>query len=207
MKESQGKWSLGYVIFLTLAVILLAQFSLKLAAALMIGIGLGFAMQKSRFCFASAFRDPMLVGMTSLTQAVILLIILSLLGFTAVYWLAQQWGWNLRLNVFPFGVHTVIGGGLFGIGMVLAGGCASGVLMRIGEGFAMQMIAFVGLIVGAVLGEGTLPQWRARFGEHPGVFLPDILGWLPAIAVELTALFLLWGIARWWQRRQQGKQE
>lgn len=207
MKKSQKKWSLGYIIFLILGMTLLAQFSLKLAAALLIGIGIGFVMQKTRFCFVSAFRDPMLVGMTTLTRAVVFLLILSMLGFAGTYWLAGQLGWSLKLNVFPFGIHTIVGGGLFGIGMVLAGGCASGVLVRMGEGFGMQMVAFAGLIIGAIFGEQSLPYWKAYFGEHAGIFLPDVLGWLPAIIIQLSLLIFLWYLAKWWQKNQQRKQE
>lgn len=41
-------------------------------------------------------------------------------------------------------MNTVVGGIIFGIGMVIAGGCASGMLMRIGEGFEMHLITLVG---------------------------------------------------------------
>lgn len=46
------------------------------------------------------------------------------------------------------GLNTAIGGILFGIGMVLAGGCASGTLYRVGEGYTTSMVALVGMLVG-----------------------------------------------------------
>jgi hypothetical protein len=53
---------------------------------------------------------------------------------------------------FPYikeaGVHNVIGGIIFGIGMVLAGGCASGTLFRVGEGNVSSVIALIGMLCG-----------------------------------------------------------
>lgn len=203
--HSQQKWNLGFMIFLILLFTLLFQLSQNLALVFMLGIALGFVLQKSRFCIVSALRDPILIGMTQLTQAFFLLLGISILGFALVSWWATQTNIPLILNIFPFGVHTVVGGVLFGMGMVLAGGCATGILMRIGEGFAMQMVAFFGLLIGAVLGERTLDDWRSAFGERPGIFLPDVLGWIPTLILEITVLIVLWKVSQWWQRKQLGE--
>ncbi len=201
---SQRKLNIGFTFFMFLLFLLIVQINLKLAIVLALGTALGFTLQKSRFCFTSALRDPLLVGMTQLTQALILLIALSVAGFALVAWVGQAREIPLTFNVFPLGVHTLVGGVLFGIGMVLAGGCASGVLMRIGEGFGMQMLALGGLFVGALLGKQTVNKWRSVFGEWQGVFLPDKLGWLVTLGLEFGALFGLWILTRWWQRKQVG---
>jgi uncharacterized membrane protein YedE/YeeE len=203
--HSQQKWNLGFIVFLTLLLALLSQISVHLTLILVLGISLGFVLQKSRFCLVSALRDPILIGMTEMTRAFLLLLGISILGFALVSWGASQINIPLVLNVFPLGVHTVVGGLLFGIGMVLAGGCTSGILMRIGEGFVMQWVAFFGLLVGAVLGERTLTNWRNVFGELPGIFLPDVLGWVPTLILEIFALLALWQLTRWWQKKQFGE--
>jgi uncharacterized membrane protein YedE/YeeE len=202
--HSQRKWNIGFILFLTLLLALLSQISIRLSLIMALGISLGFVLQKSRFCLVSALRDPILIGMTQLTRAFLLLLGISILGFALVSWASSQRNIPLTLNVFPLGVHTVVGGLLFGIGMVLAGGCSSGILMRMGEGFAMQWVALFGLVVGAVLGERSLIDWRNTFGEWPGVFLPDILGWFLTLILEIGALLALWQLARWWQKKQFG---
>ena len=203
--HSQQKWNIGFIVFLTLLLALLSQFSIRLTLVLALGIGLGFALQKSRFCLVAALREPIVIGMTQLTQAFILLLGISVLGFALVSWGASQANIPLSLNVFPLGVQTVVGGLLFGTGMVLAGGCTSGMLMRIGEGFAMQWVVLFGLVVGAVLGERSVANWRNVFGESPGIFLPDILGWVPTLILEIIVLMALWRLARWWQLKQLGE--
>jgi len=203
--HSQRKLNIGFVIFLTLLLALLSQISIRLTLILALGISLGFVLQKSRFCLVSALRDPILIGMTQLTRAFLLLLGISILGFALVSWGATQRNIPLSLNVFPLGVHTIVGGLLFGIGMVLAGGCTSGILMRIGEGFAMQWVAFLGLLVGVVLGERSVINWRNIFGESPGIFLPDIFGWVPTLILEIGILLILWQLASWWQKKQLGE--
>lgn len=202
--RSQWKLNLGFMVFLFLLFVVIWQISSRIAVIFGLGIALGFTLQKARFCFTSALRDPLLTGITQLSQALILLLALSVLGFAGVAWWSADQNIPLILNIYPLGFHTIVGGILFGVGMVLAGGCASGVLMRIGEGFAMQMVAFIGLLVGALIGERSLDLWRAVFGEIPGIFLPEILGWFPAIILELLALLGLWKLSRWWQRKQIG---
>jgi len=199
---SQKKLSVALIIFLIFLCLLLYQINSQLGLTLGLGLAIGFTLQKSRFCFVAAMRDPLLLGLTELTQAVILLIGLSTVGFAAIILYSSHFGIVLDLYVMPFGIHTVVGGVIFGVGMVLAGGCTSGILMRMGEGFVMQWIAFGSLFIGAFVGGRTVYLWRNVFGEHEGIFLPDIIGWIPALALELIVLIVLWFFARWWQQKK-----
>ena len=202
-KKPQMKWSIGFVIFLILLTVFVWQISGRLALSLLVGISIGFVMERSRFCFASAFRDPFLVGMTNLTQAMILLLMLSIVGFAILIHVFELLGWSYELNIFPLGLNTVVGGLLFGVGMILAGGCASGILMRMGEGFVMQFLAFLGLIVGVVLGEDSMPFWQSTFGVWTErVFLPDLFGWTMTLIIELLFLALLWWLFRRYQQKR-----
>ncbi|HBP63526.1 MAG TPA: hypothetical protein DD730_04475, partial [Desulfosporosinus sp.] len=54
--HSQQKWNLGFIVFLTLLLALLSQISVHLTLILVLGISLGFVLQKSRFCLVSALR-------------------------------------------------------------------------------------------------------------------------------------------------------
>lgn len=200
LKKSQSKLNFGFSIFILLFLIFLFQLSTRLALIFALSLALGYTLQKSRFCFVAAFRDPLLVGTTKLSQAVILLLLISIPAFTLVFYISSLLNLPIELKVTPFGFHTLLGGILFGIGMVIAGGCASGTLMRVGEGFAMQMLALGGLIIGAFLGNFSLPYLLNIFQEFPGVFLPDIMGWIPALSIQLLALLSLWQGIRWWQK-------
>ena len=102
-------------------------------------------MQRSGFCFVASFRDPVMVGSTSLFRAVIIGLMISTVGFGIFQYITISNIPNYLIDdipgqIFPVGINTMIGAILFGIGMVIAGGCASGTLIRIGEGHVMQIV-------------------------------------------------------------------
>lgn len=205
MVKSQGKLNLAFSIFMFMLFVTLWQFDFNIALIFALATGLGYTLQKSRFCFTAGLRDPMITGITELTRSIILLIGMSVIGFAAVYQISQKTNHLIDLYILPFGLSTIVGGILFGIGMVIAGGCISGILMRIGEGFVMQMVAFIGVLIGALAGKNSQPFWRKTFGEWPGIFIPDFLGWTPTLIIELLILVGLWKLAKLWEDRQLGE--
>ena len=167
-----------------------------------VGILLGATLERSRFCFASSIRNPLTIGTTKLLQAVILALIVS----TVLFFILQVQ--TLDMDNFqigevpgalrPIGWNTVIGGILFGTGMVIAGGCASGTLMRIGEGFTLQIVVLGAFITGAILaGVFHYPFWYPLFIEgREAIYLPNIFGFIPALLLQLGVLGLLYFGAR-----------
>ncbi len=173
-----------------------------------IGILLGFTLERSRFCFASSIRNPLTLGTTKLLQGVILALILSSIAF---FFLQIQ---SLNSTVFdisevpgtlrPVGWNTVVGGLLFGIGMVIAGGCASGTLMRVGEGFTLQIIVLIAFILGTLFaGVFHYSFWYRRFIEgREAVYLPEFIGVIPALLLQFGVLGMLFFAARNFGKRK-----
>ncbi len=114
---------------------------------LFVGILFGFALQRGRFCMNSAIRDTILLKDTTLLKSVFAAILVGMIGFALM-----AMGGLIKISPTPFfwGANLV-GGIIFGIGMVLAGGCASGVTYRVGEGMISALSALIGLSGGAVL--------------------------------------------------------
>ncbi len=167
-----------------------------------LGISAGFILQRSRFCFAASLRDPMLTGGTSLTKAVVIAIATATVGFSALQFSAMTNGAAIPGNIYPIGINTVVGALLFGIGMVIAGGCASGTLMRVGEGFLLQIISLVFFLIGSLWGAKDFGWWSINFVSTKGVFLPDILGWPLAAALQFTLLLAIFIIADWFENKK-----
>ena len=166
------------------------------------GVIAGFTLQRSRFCFTASLRDPILTGSTSLTKAVVIAITIATIGFSAIQFNAASKGLPIPGNISPAGLHTAIGATMFGIGMVIAGGCASGTLMRVGEGFTMQMLSLVFFIIGSVWGAKDFGWWtKVLISKTKPVFLPNVLGWVPAITLQLLLLFCLYILADWYGNR------
>ncbi len=171
------------------------------------GIGFGFILQKARFCFTASLRDPFLTGGTSLTKAVLTAFAITSIGFWAIMYGAQSVGAPVPGMGFvaPIGVHTAVGAFIFGIGMVISGGCASGTLMRVGEGFGMQLLSIVFFVVGSLLGAATFGWWQLNFiAVAPRVHLPQLFGWFGAIVVQLLIIVFLWIAADKFAKKKQG---
>ena len=185
-----------------------------------IGLSFGYVLQRSRFCFTAAMRDPVLTGSTALTKALIIAMTLASIAYMAIQMnsvgllpedLSVANLDDLSIlpgNVRDVGVHTALGGFIFGIGAVIAGGCASGTLMRMGEGFVQQWIAIIFFIIGSVVGMALLPPMKASgfLYQTGAVYLPQVLGgWLQAVVVQFGLLFIFYVLADWYGKKKAGE--
>ncbi|MBI2324862.1 MAG: YeeE/YedE family protein [Chloroflexi bacterium] len=180
----------------------------RLPALWSLGIAAGFALQRSRFCFASAFRDLFLFGSARIMKAILLGLGVASAGFAVIMRGAVPFAENGALppeaHILPVGVTTIIGGLLFGYGMVLSGGCVSGSLYRAAEGYVGSWVA----LAGAVVGLGLLSQtwnwwWAVAVSAEPTIWLPGVpgLGYAGAIALTLAALVGAYVFFVWWEAR------
>ena len=101
-----------------------------LASVWMLSNVTGFTLQRSRFCFASGFRDLFLFGSGFTLKGILTGLFISTVGFSAImHWLVPNTGLGMlppEAHIFPVGLSTITGGLIFGFGMVIAGGCVSG---------------------------------------------------------------------------------
>ena len=173
-----------------------------LAYSWLFGLAVGFILQRSRICFTAAVRDPLLFGMTELTRGLILSLMVSSLGFAALQYYRLSQGLSLLGRFVPLGWQIPIGAFIFGLGAAVSGGCASGTLMRIGEGFAMQAVVLIGFIIGSTHGAHDAGWWYQLIGEQEATHLPALLGWKKALVLQCGLLILLYLFAYWWERYQ-----
>jgi hypothetical protein len=119
-------------------------FYIYVIAYIWFGFAYGMMLQYGRFCFASASRDLFAAGVPRMAVGVLV----ALMFFSII----QATLASTNMSTFhpaPFGIHTLIAGLIFGVGMVLSGGCASGSLYKIGEGNMTSFLAaFFGLCIG-----------------------------------------------------------
>jgi uncharacterized protein len=138
---------------------------------LIVGVLFGFALQRGRFCMNSAFRDIVLLQDYLLLKTVALALLVQLIGFTVMA-MADV----IQLNPSPLlGTANIVGSFVFGIGMVLAGGCASGVTYRVGEGMVGAMTAVLGLGMGAVMTvSGIFKPLKDELLQHQPEFTAEV---------------------------------
>lgn len=161
------------------------------------GLAIGIVLQRSKFCFTAAFRDLILFQMGGMARGLLISILVSTLGYFAIRLWAISQGQIVPGNFDPVGWHTVVGAFLFGVGMVIAGGCASGTLMRMGEGYLLQWLAFIGMIIGSIAGSWDYLRWE----QGQTVLLDKLIGLYPALIGQVIFIGLLYYAVNWWENR------
>ncbi len=120
------------------------------AGGISLGLLLGFTLQRGGYCMNTAFRSFYLEKDRSLVRAWVLVLLINVVGVTVLTDLGI-----LFPEVAPFfWPAAIVGGFVFGIGMVLAGGCASGTYYRCGRGMLGSIAALVGFVIGTALIDG-----------------------------------------------------
>jgi len=141
--------------------------------ALVIGLALGALAQATRFCTMGALADWFSYGGRARLMMWLLAVVVAAagaLGLVAAGWLdaASTLPWSPRL---PW-LSCLVGGSLFGWGMVLASGCPQRNLVRAGAG---SLKAWVTLLVAAVAAQMTLR----------GVLATPRVRWLDVATLQL----------------------
>lgn len=112
-----------------------------LITGLFIGAALGFVLQRGRFCVTGAFRDVWVAKSSWWLGAVFMAITVQAIGlaiFNSSGFLPTE---SVASAFAPFA--TIAGGFIFGIGMLLAGGCATGTYYRASEGLVGSWFALI----------------------------------------------------------------
>lgn len=185
----------GLVIFMANGLLLAKTVAVDINFAVfwILGLLFGFILQRSRFCMAGVFRDVYLFKNSFLAQALTIYLIISTVLFGALYYTAPLTALSLTGKIEPVTFYTMLGGMMFGIGMVISGGCVSGVVTRMGEGQVMQWLTFIGIAVGSLLGAGHYELYNGTRYQAQ-VFLPELVGFWPAITLQLAILIMIYFI-------------
>jgi hypothetical protein len=136
----------GVMVLISLLYYKANVYYMYLVAYIWFGIAYGMMLQYGRFCFASASRDLFAAGVPRMAVG----ILIALIFFSVIQ--ATLAATNMStFHPAPFGIHTLLSGMIFGVGMVLAGGCASGSLYKIGEGNGTSILSILGISFGQAI--------------------------------------------------------
>lgn len=201
----QPAW--GAILFTLLIIFGVYLNSNKLGLYLFAGMILGYTLTRSRYGFAGGIKRIYLRGEGSLSKALIVLLAVTSIIFFGIQLKAVMDGGvadylaseNDKIvpgtqNVYFISLATIIGGIIFGIGMMLAGGCGSGTLSDFGEGQGRALIAFIFFVIGSGPGYFALKKFEnTSIGKIGGrVYLPEYLGHWGALFFTIVLLIVLY---------------
>lgn len=193
--QARRRFRIGMLVFA--AIIgwgLLTMFNApKLGIAMLCGVGFGLLIERAQICFTSAFRDMWITGRTHMAKAIILGMAVSAIG---IYSYVQL---GVPPKIMWAGPNAVIGGLLFGFGIVLAGGCETGWMYRAVEGQVHFWWVGLGNVLGSTLlayywddlAQPLATNWGkinllTSFGDKGGLLMTYLL-----LALSFAAM-LLW---------------
>lgn len=131
--------------------------------AIVVGFLFGFFLQKGDLCGSSAFSETIMLRDSRKMIGLWILIVVAMLGFAGLDLL----GW-VKLNPKPLlYLNYMVGGIIFGVGMVLAGGCISGCLYKGATGNLNSIVALLAVPAGVMLVEfGPLNGFHLWMKKH-----------------------------------------
>lgn len=174
------------------------------AALFLVGGALGAVLYHAAFGFTSAFRVFIADRRGAGLRAQMVMLALACLLFFPALAAGEVLGQPVKGFVSPVGVSVAFGAFVFGIGMQLGGGCASGTLYTVGGGSTRMVVTLLFFVVGSVLGAHHLPWWQAQPAIAP-VSLVQSLGWPAALALNLAVFAGVYALALWLERRRHGR--
>jgi uncharacterized membrane protein YedE/YeeE len=196
-------------IFLVLTFILAQHVggaSHKLAEFTLLGLALGYVMERSQIGFAGPIKKMYIMGNGSLAKSILFCFVLSVMVAAGIHYSAVLGGNTIPglSSVKPVNLLSCLGGILFGAGMMFAGGCASGTLTDIGEGFMRAVIVLFFFCMGSILGIATLPSLTNSFlGGGPKVYLPEHLGYFLTVILMIVGFGVLYFIIKWYESKRK----
>ena len=161
-----------------------------LGIAAIFGALFGILIERGQICFTSAFRDLWLTGRGLMAKAIIIAVAVS-----SVITLFVIIIYGMEPITQIAAPSTFIGGFLFGLGIVLASSCETGMMYRLMEGQVLYLTVFAGNIIGVTA--------LAYAWDHLGVYnvlvasgkpinLISTMGPVGAILATLVVLGILY---------------
>jgi len=183
--------------------LLAADVSIRQSLLFLVGVAAGLVLYHAAFGFTSAWRELIAHGRGGGLRAQMLMLAVTTLVFVPLMAHGQVFGQAVRGSVAPAGIPVVAGAFLFGVGMQLGGGCASGTLFGAGGGSVRMLATLAAFIAGSVLGVRYSAMWAAAPAPRPISLLGEF-GALPALAISLAAFGAITWISIVVERRRRG---
>jgi uncharacterized protein len=178
-----------------------AAVSGRMSVLFLVGVAAGVVLYHAAFGFTASWRRFITSGSGEGLRAQMLMLALTCAIFFPLIDRGELFGQTLHGSISPVGVSVVVGAFLFGVGMQLAGGCASGTLYTVGGGNTRMLITLLAFIAGSVLGTAHMPWWSAAATAKP-ISLIAVFGVWPALASSQAAFAGLAGLTILVQRRR-----
>jgi uncharacterized membrane protein YedE/YeeE len=161
-------------------------------SALGTGLIFGYVIQRGGFCLTRALSNAVLMRDGNILRAYVLALLVAMVGVQLIETLGLV---DIPLRPLRW-LSNIAGGLLFGVGMILSGGCSGSTWYRVGEGAIGAWVVLLGFAIGATTaGIGLLSPLRSLLqkptitvGDGAAPTLANIAGLSPWIVIVVLAV-------------------
>jgi uncharacterized membrane protein YedE/YeeE len=162
------------------------------------GFVFGYVIQRGGFCLTRALTNFFIMGDRGMVQSYLIALVSAAAGTHLLIELGL-----VEIPIRPFRwLSNLVGGFVFGIGMILSGGCAGSTWYRVGEGAIGALVVLSSFALGATATSvGLLAPLRQTL-QAPEIVLdgtaptlPSLLGlspWWVVLGLGLLIAFVVW---------------
>ena len=198
------------VIVCTLTIGLLASYlglalSWRQSALFIVGTVAGLVLYHAAFGFTSSWRVFIADRRGAGLRAQMVMLAMTCAVFFPLLAGGTLFGQPLRGSVSPIGVSVMAGAFMFGIGMQLGGGCASGTLFAVGGGNTRMVVTLLAFITGSLIGTAHAPWWTATPAFKPTSLVNALGPWWMGLGVSLALFAGIAALTRVAETRRHGR--
>ncbi|WP_420599217.1 YeeE/YedE family protein [Neptuniibacter sp.] len=173
---------------------------------MIIGGLLGVALYHASFGFTTAWRNLIINKRGSGIRAQMLMLAIAVCLFFPALHNAELFGNEVGGYVRPLGFSVLIGAFIFGIGMQLGNGCASGNLYHAGGGQLRAIPSMLGFMAGGLWATSDY-EWWTGLPQLAPVSVIETTGLLPALILNLAVFACIALFTIWLEKRTHGSLE
>ncbi|WP_455597916.1 YeeE/YedE family protein, partial [Acinetobacter pecorum] len=179
---------------------------LNQALLFLIGGALGMTLYHASFGFTSSWRVFIKERRGRGLRAQMIMLALAVLLFFPALGAGELFGNPVKGNVNPVSMSVMIGAFIFGIGMQLGGGCASGTLYTVGGGSARMLVTLLFFCIGSVIATSHLDWWFALPHLEP-ISLVESLGVIPGLLLSFIIFAIIAAATVYFEKKRHGSLE
>ncbi|QIE90564.1 MULTISPECIES: YeeE/YedE family protein [Pseudomonas] len=201
-RKSSALW-IAFLLLLAGALFLAQAVSGRQALLFLVGGALGLTLYHAAFGFTSAWRVFIRERRGAGLRAQMVMLAIAVLLFFPALAAGTLFGEPVKGLVSPAGTSVIVGAFIFGIGMQLGGGCASGTLFTVGGGNARMLVTLLFFILGSVIATHHIGWWFA-LPSLPPTSIVQSLGLFPALILSLALFAGIAAVSVVLERRRHG---
>lgn len=179
---------------------------LNQALLFLIGGALGMTLYHASFGFTSSWRVFIKERRGRGLRAQMIMLALAVLLFFPALGAGELFGHPVKGNVNPVSMSVMIGAFIFGIGMQLGGGCASGTLYTVGGGSARMLVTLLFFCIGSLIATSHIDWWFNLPHLEP-ISLVKSFGVVPALVLSFAIFALIAWLSIYFEKKRHGSLE